>query len=306
MNAYHTPALLSETIDGLLIRPDGIYVDATFGGGGHAREILNHLSDKGKLLGLDQDQEAYENSIDDPRFVFVHSNFQFLSNFLRYHHIAQVDGILADLGVSSHHFDTPQRGFSFRFEGDLDMRMNNQSTLTAANIVNGYSEEALSSLLFRYGELTNARKLASLIVKARAQQPIATIQDLVEVIQPAFKFEREKKDMAKAFQALRIEVNHEMEALQEFLEQTPLLLRDGGRLAIITYHSLEDRLVKNFIRSGRCDGTIEKDFFGHTQTPFHVVTGKPITPSEEEINQNPRSRSAKLRIAEKTAIETIP
>lgn len=301
MNAYHTPALLSETIDGLCIHPDGIYVDATFGGGGHAREIVNHLSDKGKLFGFDQDKEAFENRIDDPRFVFVHSNFRFLSNFLKYHHITQVNGILADLGVSSHHFDTPNRGFSFRFEGELDMRMNDQSELTAATVVNNYSEEALSSLFFGFGELSNARRLASLIVKARAQQPIETIQALVEAIQPAFKFEREKKDMAKAFQALRIEVNNEMEALQEFLEQTPSFLCEGGRLAVITYHSLEDRLVKNFFRSGRCDGAIEKDFFGHTQTPFHVITGKPITPSEEEITNNPRSRSAKLRIAEKTS-----
>ncbi len=299
MNVYHTPALLPETIDGLRIHPDGIYVDATFGGGGHAREILSHLGNKGKLFGFDQDKETYDNRLDDPRFVFVHSNFRFLSNFLKYHHITQVDGILADLGVSSHHFDTPNRGFSFRFEGELDMRMNGQSELTAATVVNNYSEEDLSSLFFRYGELSNARRLASLIVKARAQQPIETIQALVESIQPAFKFEREKKEMAKAFQALRIEVNHEMETLQEFLEQTPSLLRDGGRLAIITYHSLEDRLVKNFFRSGRCNGDIEKDFFGHTQTPFHVITGKPITPSEEEINNNPRSRSAKLRIAEK-------
>ena len=299
MNVYHTPALLPETIDGLRIHRDGIYVDATFGGGGHAREILSHLGNKGKLFGFDQDKETYDNRLDDPRFVFVHSNFRFLSNFLKYHHITQVDGILADLGVSSHHFDTPNRGFSFRFEGELDMRMNGQSELTAATVVNNYSEEDLSSLFFRYGELSNARRLASLIVKARAQQPIETIQALVESIQPAFKFEREKKEMAKAFQALRIEVNHEMETLQEFLEQTPSLLRDGGRLAIITYHSLEDRLVKNFFRSGRCNGDIEKDFFGHTQTPFHVITGKPITPSEEEINNNPRSRSAKLRIAEK-------
>ncbi len=299
MNVYHTPALLPETIDGLRIHPDGIYVDATFGGGGHAREILSHLGNKGKLFGFDQDKETYDNRLDDPRFVFVHSNFRFLSNFLKYHHITQVDGILADLGVSSHHFDTPNRGFSFRFEGELDMRMNGQSELTAATVVNNYSEEDLSSLFFRYGELSNARRLASLIVKARAQQPIETIQALVESIQPAFKFEREKKEMAKAFQALRIEVNHEMETLQEFLEQTPSLLRDGGRLAIITYHSLEDRLVKNFFRSGRCNGDIEKDFFGHTQTPFHVITGKPITPSEEEINNNPRSRSAKLRVYKK-------
>jgi 16S rRNA (cytosine1402-N4)-methyltransferase len=302
MNAYHVPALLSETIDGLNVHPNGIYVDATFGGGGHAREILNRLSDQGKLLGFDQDKEAFGNRIDDPRFVFVYSNFRFLSNFLKYHHIAQVDGILADLGVSSHHFDTPSRGFSFRFEGELDMRMNGQSELTAAKVVNNYSEEELSSLFFRYGELPNARKLASLIVKARIQQPISTIQEFVEVVQPAFKYEREKKEIAKTFQALRIEVNHEMEALQEFLEQTPSLLREGGRLAIITYHSLEDRLVKNFIRSGRCDGTIEKDFFGHIQTPFHVLTGRPVTPSEEEINNNPRSRSAKLRIAERSGV----
>jgi 16S rRNA (cytosine1402-N4)-methyltransferase len=299
MNAYHIPALLPETMDGMRINPDGIYVDATFGGGGHAREIINHLSAKGKLFGFDQDKEAYENRIDDPRFVFVHSNFRFLSNFLRYYHITQVDGILADLGVSSHHFDTPNRGFSFRFEGALDMRMNSLSELTAASVVNQYSEEELAYLFFRYGELSNARKLAWLIVKARALQPIDTIQALVDIIQPAFKFEREKKEIAKAFQALRIEVNHEMETLQEFLEQTPSLLCEGGRLAIITYHSLEDRLVKNFFRSGRCDGAIEKDFFGHTQTPFHVITGKPITPSDNEINQNPRSRSAKLRIAEK-------
>ncbi|MBB3187429.1 16S rRNA (cytosine(1402)-N(4))-methyltransferase RsmH [Microbacter margulisiae] len=300
MNAYHVPALLTETIEGLRIHPDGIYVDATFGGGGHAREIMRHLGEKGKLLAFDQDKEAYANRIDDSRFTFIHGNFRFLTNFLRYHHIVQVDGILADLGVSFHHFDTPNRGFSFRFEGELDMRMNPQADLTAAIVINNYSEEQLAFIFSVYGELSNARKLASLIVKHRMQQPVTTIQEFLEIIQPAFRFEREKKEMAKAFQALRIEVNHEMKALQEFLEQTPSVLKSKGRLAIITYHSLEDRMVKNFMRSGNCEGIIHKDFFGRVETPFQVLTGKPIIPSTEEITNNPRSRSAKLRVAEKS------
>ena len=299
MNEYHIPALLHETIDGLNIRPDGVYVDVTFGGGGHSREILNHLGKNGKLLGFDQDEAAYNNRLEDDRFIFVRSNFRYITNFLKYHGLEQVDGILADLGVSSHHFDSADRGFSFRFDGNLDMRMNKKATLSAELIINTYPEEKLANLFYNYGELKNARKLASAIEKARAQKRITTIKELLDILQPFFKFEREKKDLAKAFQAIRIEVNDEMGTLKELLTQIPGLLKPGGRLAVITYHSLEDRLVKNFIRSGNMEGKLEKDFFGNIQAQLKAVTNKPIIPTDQEVNVNPRARSAKLRIAEK-------
>jgi 16S rRNA (cytosine1402-N4)-methyltransferase len=299
MNEYHIPALLHETIDGLNIRPDGVYVDVTFGGGGHSREILNYLGKNGKLLGFDQDEEAYNNRPDDERFIFVRSNFRHITNFLKYHGVEQVDGILADLGVSSHHFDSADRGFSFRFDGNLDMRMNKKATLSAEQIINTYSEEKLADLFYNYGELNNARKLASAIAKARAQNKITTINQLLEILQPFFKFEREKKDLAKAFQAIRIEVNDEMSTLKELLMQVPELLKPGGRLAVITYHSLEDRMVKNFIRSGNMEGKLQKDFYGNIQAPLKAINNKPIVPTDDEVQTNPRARSAKLRVAEK-------
>jgi len=299
MNEYHIPALLHETIDGLNIRPDGVYVDVTFGGGGHSKEILNHLGKNGKLLGFDQDEEAYNNRPDDERFIFVRSNFCYITNFLKYHGIEQVDGILADLGVSSHHFDSADRGFSFRFDGDLDMRMNKKSTLSAEQIINTYSEEKLADLFYNYGELNNARKLASAIAKARAQNRVTTINQLLDILQPFFKFEREKKDLAKAFQAIRIEVNDEMGTLKDLLMQVPGVLKPGGRLAVITYHSLEDRMVKNFVRSGNMEGKLLKDFYGNIQAPLKAINNKPIVPTDEEVQTNPRARSAKLRVAEK-------
>jgi 16S rRNA (cytosine1402-N4)-methyltransferase len=299
MDTYHIPALLHETIDGLHIRPDGVYVDVTFGGGGHSKEILNHLGKNGKLLGFDQDEEAYNNRPDDERFIFVRSNFRHITNFLKYHGIEQVDGILADLGVSSHHFDSADRGFSFRFDGNLDMRMNKKSTLSAEEIINSYSEEKLADLFYNYGELNNSRKLASAISKARAQNKITTINQLLEILQPFFKFEREKKDLAKAFQAIRIEVNDEMGTLKELLTQVPELLKPGGRLAVITYHSLEDRMVKNFIRSGNMEGKLQKDFYGNIEAPLKAINNKPIVPTDDEVQANPRARSAKLRVAEK-------
>jgi len=299
MNEYHIPALLHETIDGLNICPDGVYVDVTFGGGGHSKEILNHLGKNGKLLGFDQDEEAYNNRPDDERFIFVRSNFRHITNFLKYHGVEQVDGILADLGVSSHHFDSADRGFSFRFDGNLDMRMNKKATLSAEQIINTYSEEKLADLFYNYGELNNARKLASAIAKARAQNKITTINQLLEILHPFFKFEREKKDLAKAFQAIRIEVNDEMSTLKELLIQVPELLKPGGRLAVITYHSLEDRMVKNFIRSGNMEGKLQKDFYGNIQAPLKAINNKPMVPTDDEVQANPRARSAKLRVAEK-------
>jgi 16S rRNA (cytosine1402-N4)-methyltransferase len=299
MNEYHIPALLQPTIDGLNIKPNGIYVDLTFGGGGHSREILNHLGPEGRLLGFDQDEEAYANCPDDKRFTFVRSNFCFLSNFLRFHHISRVDGILADLGVSSHHFDSAERGFSFRYDALLDMRMNKQSDLSAGKLVNTFPEQQLADIFFRFGELSNARKIASAIVKARQAAPIQTINELLDILQPFFRADREKKEMAKAFQAIRIAVNDEMGTLGSMLMQVPGLLNPGGRLAVITYHSLEDRLVKNFIRSGNTEGKIEQDFFGRINTPLKATTNKPVVPDAGEIAANPRSRSAKLRVAEK-------
>lgn len=295
---YHIPALLHETVDGLNIKPDGIYVDVTFGGGGHSKEILSKLSSKGKLIGFDQDLDALANVPDDPRFTFIRSNFKYLKNFLKYHGIHKVDGVLADLGVSSHHFDEEERGFSFRFDGQLDMRMNKEAQLTAEKVVNTYSEEQLADIFYLYGELHNARKIARTLVKSREQAPIIKIFQLVEVLKPFFSRDKEKKDMARVFQALRIEVNQELDALKQLLISTIEVLKPGGRISVLTYHSLEDRLVKNFFRSGNFEGKIEKDFFGNVLAPFKQVNNKVIVATDEEINKNSRARSAKLRIAE--------
>ena len=296
---YHVPVLLKESVDGMNICPNGTYADVTFGGGGHSREILSRLEKDGRLLGFDQDEDAERNIVDDPRFIFVRSNFRYLHNFLRYHDIEKVDAILADLGVSSHHFDDSERGFSFRFDGALDMRMNKRAGLTAADVVNTYAEERLADIFYLYGELKNSRKLASVIVKARANGQIKTIGEFLEIIKPLFGREREKKELAKVFQALRIEVNQEMEALKEMLTAATEALKPGGRLVVITYHSLEDRMVKNIMKTGNVEGKTTQDFFGNLQTPFKLVNNKVIVPDEEEIERNPRSRSAKLRIAEK-------
>lgn len=296
---YHIPALLHETIDGLQIKPNGIYVDVTFGGGGHSREILNRLGPKGRLLAFDQDLDAIANIINDPRFTFVRSNFRFMKNFLQYHNIEKVDGILADLGVSSHHFDEEERGFSFRFDGVLDMRMNTKSQITAASILNNYTEEQLADVFYLYGELHNSRKIARTIAQQRQKAPFETIFQFLEVLKPYFAREKEKKDMARVFQALRIEVNKEMEVLRSLLNQSIEILNDGGRISILTYHSLEDRLVKNFFRSGNFGGKLEKDFYGNIIAPLKPVNNKVIVATDEEIAQNPRARSAKLRVAEK-------
>lgn len=296
---YHVPVLLKESVDGMNIQPDGTYVDVTFGGAGHSREILSRLGEGGRLLGFDQDEDAERNIVNDPHFIFVRSNFRYLQNFLRYHDIEQVDAILADLGVSSHHFDDSERGFSFRFDGALDMRMNTRAGQTAADIVNNYTEEALADVFYLYGELKVARRLASLIVRTRENKKIETIGDFLELVKPFTGKDKEKKFLAQAFQALRIEVNDEMRALKEMLQQTLQVLKPGGRLVVITYHSLEDRLVKNFLKTGNFEGKSEQDFFGNVQTPFRMVNNKVIVPSDEEIERNPRSRSAKLRIAEK-------
>lgn len=300
---YHVPVLLMPSVDGMDIRPDGTYVDVTFGGGGHSREILSRLGQGGRLLGFDQDEDAERNIVDNPHFIFVRSNFRYLSNFLRYHDIEEVDAILADLGVSSHHFDDSERGFSFRFDGALDMRMNKRAGDTAADVINTYDEARLADIFYLYGELKNSRKLASVIVKARAEKHITTIGEFLEVIKPLFGREREKKELAKVFQALRIEVNQEMEALKEMLYAATEALKPGGRLVVITYHSLEDRMVKNMMKTGNVEGKVEKDFFGNVQTPFKLVNNRVIVPDEAEIERNPRSRSAKLRIAEKRVRE---
>jgi len=295
---YHIPALLQQCMDGLDIKPDGIYIDATFGGGGHAREILKKLGPEGRLIGFDLDGDAIRNIPNDPRFLFVQSNFKYMTNFLKYHQIEKVDGILADLGVSFHHFDNSQRGFSFRFDGELDMRMNQKAPVKASDILEKYSEKQLADIFYHYGELTNARKIAATIVKAREKVKIKTTAALLEILEPLFRKDKQKKEMAQLFQAIRIEVNDEMEALRRFLAQSQKVLKSGGRLVVITYHSLEDRLVKNFLKSGNFEGKVEQDFFGNKKTPFRLVNNKVIVPSEEEIANNPRSRSAKLRIAE--------
>ncbi len=296
--AYHIPALLNETIDGLNIKSDGVYVDVTFGGGGHSREILSKLGKNGKLIAFDQDEDAVENAIDDPRFIFVRSNFKYLKNFLRYHNVEKVDGVLADLGVSSHHFDEAERGFSFRFDGALDMRMNKKSALTAAVILNTYSEEKLADVFYLYGELHNSRKIARTIVNAREKTPFDRIFPFIEILKPFFGREKEKKDMARVFQALRIEVNKEMDVLKSLLDQSVEVLNPEGRLVVLTYHSLEDRLVKNFIKSGNFEGKLEKDFYGNVLSPMKAVNNKVIVADDAEVERNPRARSAKLRIAE--------
>ena len=308
---YHVPVLLMESIDGLAIQPGGIYVDVTFGGGGHSREILRRLGPEGHLYSFDQDADAEKNIVDDDRFTFVRSNFRYVKQWMRYYGVERVDGLLADLGVSSHHFDDETRGFSFRYEdAPLDMRMNKRAALTAADVVNSYSEEQIADILYLYGELKQARRIASLIVKARAQRRIATTGDLLAVLGVNGQWSMEngqwsmvngqwKKDMARLFQALRIEVNHEMEALKEMLRGATEVLGEGGRLSVITYHSLEDRIVKNVMKAGNAEGRVSQDFFGRVKAPFRPVNNKVIVPDAEEEQQNPRSRSAKLRIAEK-------
>lgn len=298
-DVYHIPVLLNESIEGMNLKANGIYADMTFGGGGHSKEILRRMGEDCHLYSFDQDEDAEKNIVNDKRFTFVRSNFRYLRNFMRYYGVEQLDGILADLGVSSHHFDDSERGFSFRFDGKLDMRMNKRAGMTAADIVNTYDEEKLADVFYIYGELKNSRKLAATIAKARQQKQITTIGEFLDIIKPLFGREREKKELAKVFQALRIEVNHEMEALKEMLYEATDLLKPSGRLVVITYHSLEDRMVKNLIKAGNIEGKVEQDFYGNVQSPFRAVNNKVIVPTDEEVNQNPRSRSAKLRIAEK-------
>lgn len=308
---YHVPVLLKESIDGLAIKPDGIYVDVTFGGGGHSREILRRLGANGHLYSFDQDADAEQNLmepesdgsmrlVDDKRLTFVQSNFRWLTNWMRYYDVDHIDGLLADLGVSSHHFDDADRGFSFRFDAPLDMRMNKRGGKTAADIVNNADEEELADIFYLYGELRQSRRIASAIIKARAQKPVLTTQDFITAVEPLFRREKEKKDMARLFQALRIEVNHEMTALKEMLTSATELLAEGGRLSVITYHSLEDRMVKNVMKTGNANGKMEEDpLYGKKASPYRLVNNKVITPSAEEQERNPRSRSAKLRVAER-------
>ena len=298
-NEYHNPVLLEESVDALDIMPGGVYVDATFGGGGHSREILSRMDSTARLYSFDQDADAERNIVDDDRFTFVRSNFRYLENWMRYYGIEHIDGILADLGVSSHHFDDETRGFSFRFDAPIDMRMNKRAGKTAADILNDYTEEQLADIFYIYGELKTSRRIAAAIAKARAAKPIKTTTDLLTIVDPLMPKERQKKDLAKVFQALRIEVNREMEALKEMLTAAVRLLRPGGRLSVITYHSLEDRMVKNVMKTGNVEGKVEKDFFGRTSATMRPLQGKPITPSAEEQKDNPRSRSAKLRIGVK-------
>lgn len=298
---YHVPVLLNESVDGLNIGNGGVFVDVTFGGGGHSREIMSRLDANGHLYSFDQDADAEKNAegFDTERFTFVRSNFRFLKNFLRYHGVEQIDGLLADLGVSSHHFDDSERGFSFRFEGKLDMRMNQRAGKTAADVVNTYDEKQLADVLYLYGELKQSRKIASAIVKSRQTKKVETIGDFLDIVKPFFRNEREKKELAKVFQALRIEVNHEMDALRDMLKGATEMLKPGGRLVVITYHSLEDRIVKNVMKTGNAEGEEDKDFFGRVNTPYRLVNRQVIVPDDEEMARNPRSRSAKLRIAER-------
>ncbi len=299
---YHIPVLLNQSIDGLSIHPGGIYVDVTFGGGGHSREILSRMDSSCHLYSFDQDEDAENNIGDDikgGKFTFVRSNFRYLANWMRYHGVESIDGLLADLGVSSHHLDDATRGFSFRFDSPLDMRMNKRAGLTAADIVNNYDEEQLADIFYLYGELKSSRKIAAAIAKRRGTKKIETTNDFMEIIGPLFNKEREKKEMAKLFQALRIEVNHEMDALREMLSSATRLLRPGGRLSVITYHSLEDRIVKNVMKTGNPEGKLEQDFYGRINSPYKLINNKVIIPDNDEIEKNPRSRSAKLRIAEK-------
>lgn len=296
---YHIPALLDECMGGLSIKSGGIYADVTFGGGGHSKAILDRLGGSGRLYAFDQDEDALRNAIDDSRFTFVRGNFCYLKNFLKYYGEEHLDGLLADLGVSFHHFDNAERGFSFRFGGKLDMRMNRQSALSAEVVLCDYAEERLADIFYLYGELKSARRLAAAVVRRRNERAIETVEDFISVVQPFINKKQEKKELAQLFQALRIEVNHEMESLRRMLLSALDLLQPGGRMVVLTYHSLEDRLVKNFFKYGNFEGKCEKDFFGKLQTPFKLINNKVIVPSEEEIARNPRSRSAKLRIAEK-------
>ena len=299
MNQFHIPVLLSQSVDGLAIRPGGVYVDATFGGGGHSREILRRL-EGGKLLAFDQDEAAAGNLFPDDRLIFIRHNFRFLKNFLRYYQVEKVDGILADLVVSSHDFDEADRGFSFRYDTPLDMRMNRNSPTTAAMVVNGYTEQQLITLFREYGEIHNAGRVTSAILEARTAREIRTSGQLIQAISRCVPRATEKKYLAQLFQALRMEVNQEMAALKEFLESSKELLKTGGRLVVITYHSLEDRMVKHFFRTGNLEGRTEQDFYGNFITPFRLINRKAIVPGESEVAENPRSRSAKLRIVEKT------
>ena len=292
---YHIPALLEESIDGLAVKSDGAYVDVTFGGGGHSRAIMDRLGPGGRLIGMDQDMDAWANRIRDERFTFAHGNFAYLKNFLRYYGLTGVDGILADLGVSFHHFDDVERGFSFRADAPLDMRMNCDASFTAQQLVDTYSEEQLADVLYLYGELRQSRRLAAAIAKAR---PILTTGQLVDAVRPLLKPSQEKKELSMVFQALRIEVNNELDVLRRLLSQSLQVLNPGGRLVVITYHSLEDRLVKNFMRTGNVEGKQDKDFYGRVNTPWRLVNNKVITPDADEVARNPRSRSAKLRVAE--------
>lgn len=296
---YHIPALLEECMQGLDIKPSGTYVDVTFGGGGHSREILNRLGKDGHLYSFDQDEDAQRNIVDDERFTFVYSNFKYLKNFMLYHGVEGVDGILADLGVSFHHFDESERGFSFRFDAPLDMRMNKKARLTAAEILATYSDDRLAQLFALYGEMRNARRIASAIVARRASGGVKTTGELLDVVAPFINRKQEKKELAQIFQSLRIEVNNEMDSLKSMLNQATQLLKPGGRLVVITYHSLEDRIVKNFIKTGNVEGVMEKDFYGRVKAPLQAVNNKVIVPTDEEVERNPRARSAKLRIAQK-------
>lgn len=294
---YHVPVLLKQSVDYLVTRPDGVYVDATFGGGGHSREIISRLDGDGRLYSFDQDQDAMTNAIPDPRFTFVYGNFRYMKNFMRWYGHEKVNGILADLGVSWHHFDDSSRGFSFRFDGPIDMRMNQREGMTAADVLNDYPEEKLASLFYLYGELQSGRQLAKVIAGKRQNTRIETVSQLMETVRPVIGREREKKEMAKLFQALRMEVNHEVDALREMLESTIGLLEPGGRLVVITYHSIEDRMVKNLMKSGNIEGDVKSDFYGRRLVPFRQVC-KPVIPDNDEQTTNPRSRSAKLRVAE--------
>ena len=296
---YHVPVLLDKSVSGLNIQSGGNFVDVTFGGGGHSKEILRRIDSKGHLYGFDQDADAEKNIVNDNRFTFVRSNFRYLKNWMRYYGVEYIDGLLADLGVSSHHFDDETRGFSFRFDATLDMRMDKRAGKTAADILNTYDEGQLADMFYLFGELKNSRKIAATIVKSRAEKPIETTTDFLNVTEKLFIREREKKEMAKMFQALRIEVNHEMSALKEMLISATELLRPGGRLVVITYHSLEDRMVKNIMKVGNIEGKVVKDFYGKIEAPFTLINNKVIIPDEDEQRDNPRSRSAKLRIAEK-------
>lgn len=298
-STYHVPVLLKESIDGLNIVPGGVYVDVTFGGGGHSREILRRLDKKGHLYSFDQDADAEMNMLCDSRFTFIRSNFRYLKNWMRYYHVEAIDGLLADLGVSSHHFDDETRGFSFRFDAPLDMRMNKRAGKTAADVLNNMGERELADMFYLYGELKNARRIAAAVVKTRGTHAFTHTQDLLDVVTPLMPKDREKKEMAKVFQALRIEVNQEMSALKEMLLACTSLIRPGGRLSVITYHSLEDRIVKNIMKAGNIEGRAQQDFFGRFESPFTPLKSGVIVPTEEEYEANPRSRSAKLRIAEK-------